>query len=143
MATRRVGAWLIGAKGGVATTMLTGLVALARRSLEPIGLVTATVPFAPLELVDFADIIVGGHDIRSGSLAAEAERMWTHSRAISPDLLASAADVFAEVDARLRPGTVVGSGERIHRLPRGKRSKRPGPTSRPSRRPSGSTTWWW
>jgi len=91
MATRRVGAWLIGAKGGVATTMLTGLVALARRSLEPIGLVTATVPFAPLELVDFADIIVGGHDIRSGSLAAEAERMWTHSRAISPDLLASAA----------------------------------------------------
>jgi myo-inositol-1-phosphate synthase len=116
MATRRVGAWLIGAKGGVATTMLTGLVALARRSLEPIGLVTATVPFAPLELVDFADIIVGGHDIRSGSLAAEAERMWTHSRAISPDLLASAADVFAEVDARLRPGTVVGSGERIHRL---------------------------
>jgi myo-inositol-1-phosphate synthase len=96
--------------------MLTGLAALARRSLEPIGLVTATPPFAPLELVDFADIVVGGHDIRSGSIAAEAERMWTTSRAISPDLLAAAAECFAAADARLRPGIVIGAGERIRGL---------------------------
>ena len=116
MPNRRVGAWLIGAKGGVATTLMTGLAALACRRLEPIGLVTATTPFAGLDLVDFPDIVVGGHDIRSGPLDAEARRMWTESRAIPPELLAEAAEFFAAVEARLRPGTLVGSGERIRGL---------------------------
>ncbi|MBM4020682.1 MAG: myo-inositol-1-phosphate synthase [Planctomycetes bacterium] len=116
MPSRRVGAWLIGAKGGVATTMITGLAALARRALDPVGLVTATEPFAGLSLVDFPDIVVGGHDIRAGRLAAEAGKMWTQSRAIRPDLLADAADFFAAVESRLRPGTVVGAGDRIRAI---------------------------
>jgi len=116
MPSRRVGAWLIGAKGGVATTMITGLAALSRRALEPVGLVTSTDPFAGLDLVDFPDIVVGGHDIRSGRLATEAGKMWTQSRAIRPDLLADAADYFAAVESRLRPGTLVGAGERIRGL---------------------------
>ena len=40
MAKKQIGLWLIGAKGGVATTVMTGLAALARRLVEPIGLVT-------------------------------------------------------------------------------------------------------
>ena len=64
MPQRRVGAWLVGAKGGVATTMMTGLAALQRRSLDPVGLITATAAFSDLDLVDFPEIIVGGHDIR-------------------------------------------------------------------------------
>ncbi len=116
MPSRRVGAWLIGAKGGVATTMMTGLAGLAARRVEPIGLVTETPPFAPLNLIDFPDIVVGGHDIRSGPLAAEAWRMWRESRAITPELLEGAAGFFADVETRLRPGTVVGSGDRIRAL---------------------------
>lgn len=116
MPSRRVGAWLIGAKGGVATTMMTGLAGLAARRIEPIGLVTETPPFASLDLIDFPDIVVGGHDIRSGPLAAEAWRMWRESRAIAPELLEGAADFFADVETRLRPGTVVGSGDRIRAL---------------------------
>jgi len=116
MPSRRVGAWLIGAKGGVATTMMTGLAALARGRIEPVGLVTATPPLAGLDLVAFHDIVVGGHDIRSGSLAGEARRMWTDSRAIPPELLAEAADFLTAVESRLRPGTLVGSGQRIREL---------------------------
>ena len=116
MPTCRLGAWLIGAKGGVATTMMTGLAALQRRAMEPVGLVTSTPPFAGLDLVDFPDIIVGGHDIRSGLLAAEARRMWTESRAIPPELLDHAAEFFAATEQRLRPGTVVGAGDRIRSL---------------------------
>ncbi len=116
MPSRRVGVWLIGAKGGVATTMMTGLAALARGRLDPVGLVTATPPLAGLDLVAFSDLVVGGHDIRAGSLAAEAQRMWTESRAIPPELLAEAAEFFAAVEGRLRPGTLVGSGERIGAL---------------------------
>jgi myo-inositol-1-phosphate synthase len=116
MPSRRVGAWLIGAKGGVATTMMTGLANLARGRIEPVGLVTAAPPLAGLDLVAFPEIVVGGHDIRAGSLAVEAGRMWTESRAIPPELLAEAAEFLAAVEGRLRPGTLVGTGERISRL---------------------------
>jgi myo-inositol-1-phosphate synthase len=113
MAARRVGLWLVGAKGGVATTLLTGLAGLRAGAVEPVGLVTARPPFDRLGLVDFADIVVGGHDIRTGSLAAEARRMWTESRAIPPEILDAAEPFLAGVEARLRPGTIVAAGDRI------------------------------
>jgi len=116
MTGRRVGVWLIGAKGGVATTLMTGLAGLVRGAIEPVGLVTALEPFTQLGLVDFADLVVGGHDIRSGPLGAEARRMWTESRAIPPDLVDGASDYFEAVEARLRPGTLVATGDRIRSL---------------------------
>ena len=112
----RLGVWLIGAKGGVATTVMTGLAALQRGAIDPVGLITATEPFAHLGLVGFSDIVVGGHDIRAGSLADEARRMWTDSRAITPELLDGAAGFFADVERRLRPGTLVAAGDRIRSL---------------------------
>ena len=108
--------WLIGAKGGVATTAMTGLAALARQTVEPIGLVTALDPFTQLDLVGFDQIVVGGHDIRSGRLEDEARRMWVESRAITPELLAGASDFFAAVETRLRPGTIVAAGDKICEL---------------------------
>jgi myo-inositol-1-phosphate synthase len=116
MAQSRVGVWLIGAKGGVATTMMTGLAALRKRAIAPVGLVTAREPFTRLGLVDPAEFVVGGHDIRGGRLGDEARRMWSESRAIPPELIDSAADYFAEVEQRLRPGTLVATGDRIRSL---------------------------
>ncbi len=116
MPSTRVGLWLIGAKGGVATTLLAGLAGLRAGTVPPVGLVTAREPFARLGLVDFSDIVVGGHDIRIGSLAAEARRMWTESRAITPELLDAAGPLLAEVEERVRPGTIVAAGDRIASL---------------------------
>lgn len=116
MAARRVGVWLIGAKGGVATTMMTGLAALRCGAVAPVGLVTALEPFARLGLVGLDELVVGGHDIRGGRLGDEARRMWSESRAIPPELLDIAAGFFAEVEPRLRPGTLVASGDRIRGL---------------------------
>jgi myo-inositol-1-phosphate synthase len=116
MPAPRVGLWLVGVKGGVATTMLTGLAALRQGLIPPVGLVTALEPFTRLGLVDFSDLVVGGHDIRAGSLAAEARRMWTESRAITPEVLDAAGPFLAEVEGRLRPGTIVAAGDRIRGL---------------------------
>ena len=113
---RRIGLWLVGVKGGVATTLLVGLAALRRQAIEPIGLLTELEPFRSLDLVDFSAIVVGGHDIRAGRLVDEARRMWTESRAIAPELIDAAADYLVEVEGRLRPGTVLASGERIRGL---------------------------
>jgi myo-inositol-1-phosphate synthase len=112
----RIGLWLIGAKGGVATTVMTGLANLARNAIAPVGLVTELEPFTKLDLVGFDDIVVGGHDIRPGGLADEARRMWTDSRAILPELIDHADDFLAEVESRLRPGTVVAAGDKIREL---------------------------
>ena len=116
MPAPRTGLWLIGAKGGISTTLLTGLAALRRSAIAPVGLVTETKPFTELSLVAFDDLVVGGHDIRSASLADEARRMWVESRAIAPELLAAAADYFVEVERRIRPGTLVATGDRIRSL---------------------------
>ena len=116
MACPSLGLWIIGAKGGVATTVMTGLAALSRGAIPSTGLVTELEPFTRLELVPCADIVVGGHDIRPGRLADEARRMWVESRAIDPELLASAKPFLTAVEARLRPGTVVAAGEKICEL---------------------------
>ena len=116
MARPSLGLWIIGAKGGVATTVMTGLAALSRGAIPSTGLVTELEPFTRLELVPCADIVVGGHDIRPGRLADEARRMWVESRAIDPELLASAEPFLTAVESRLRPGTVVAAGEKICEL---------------------------
>jgi myo-inositol-1-phosphate synthase len=84
--------------------------------MEPVGLVTETAPFTGLSLVGFGEIVVGGHDIRSGNLFDEARRMWVESRAITPEMLDGAAGYFSEVESRLRPGTIVATGDRIRSL---------------------------
>ena len=116
MARQPLGLWIIGAKGGVATTVMTGLAALARNAIPSTGLVTELDPFTRLDLVPCTDIVVGGHDIRPGRLGDEARRMWVESRAIDPELLSGAEPFFAAVEARIRPGTVVAAGDKIREL---------------------------
>jgi len=116
MADGQVGLWLVGAKGGVATTVMTGLAAMARELVEPIGLLTETAPFQELSLVGCDKIVVGGHDIRSGKLIDEARRMWTGSRAIPPELLEATAGDLEAIEARLQPGTVLAAGDSIRAL---------------------------
>ena len=128
MAQKQIGLWLIGAKGGVATTVMTGLAALARGLVEPIGLITETEGFHSLNLIDWSDIVVGGHDIRNESLLDEARRMWTVSRAIPPGVLESVTPDLVDIETRLRPGTVLASGtsiQAIASLPESKVAKTP------------------
>ena len=128
MAQKQIGLWLIGAKGGVATTVMTGLAALARGLVEPIGLITETKDFHSLNLIDWSDIVIGGHDIRNESLLDEARRMWTVSRAIPPGVLESVTPDLVDIETRLRPGTVLASGtsiQAIASLPESKVGKTP------------------
>ena len=128
MAKGRIGLWLIGAKGGVATTVMTGLTALARGLVEPIGLITETEAFHSLNLIDWGDVVIGGHDIRHASLLDEARRMWTVSRAIPPGVLEAVAPDLIDIETRLRPGTVLASGtsiQAIASLPESKSAETP------------------
>ena len=109
----RIGLWFIGAKGGVATTAITGLVALKKGLIGEAGLVSALPQFAALDLLDWKDLVVGGHDIRDGRLYDEAMRMHTESRAISADILRQCKSDLDKIEKNLRPGTIHNVGPTI------------------------------
>jgi myo-inositol-1-phosphate synthase len=74
-ADRRVGVWLVGGRGSVATTAMTGAAAVAAGLAEPTGLVTARPPFTEAGLVGLGDLVFGGHDVVETPLAIRAARL--------------------------------------------------------------------
>ena len=116
MANRRIGIWLIGAKGGVATTAQVGLIALRKGLIGSAGLVSELPQFATVGLVDWNEFVVGGHDIREGRLFDEAMRMHTQSRAIDPAILEACKDDLEANERRLKSGTALNVGATIESL---------------------------
>jgi myo-inositol-1-phosphate synthase len=111
-----VGIWLIGAKGGVAATALVGLSALRHQRVEPVGLVTALAPFNGLDLSNWDQFVVGGHEIRDVRLFDEALRLATESRAVERELVLAAREDLEAIDGRIRPGILLGVGPTIEQL---------------------------
>ncbi|HEV2971320.1 MAG TPA: inositol-3-phosphate synthase [Pirellulales bacterium] len=124
MAHARIGLWLIGAKGGVATTTLTGLTALKKGLIGNAGLVSALPRFQALDLVDWKDLVVGGHDIRPGRLFDEANRMHTESRAIDADVLRQCKSELDKIEKSIRPGTILNVGPTIAKFAEGSAAAR-------------------
>jgi len=116
MAQARVGIWLIGAKGGVATTTIVGLTALKKGLIGTTGLVSELPQFRHLPLVDWEGLVVGGHEIREVSLPGEAARLAAESRVFGPHLLAEVGGELAAVDSRIRAGTIIDVGRTIAAL---------------------------
>jgi myo-inositol-1-phosphate synthase len=75
MNERRVGVWMVGARGSVATTALTGAAAVAAGVAEPTGLVTMRGPFTEIELPALGDLVFGGHDVVETPLTLRAARL--------------------------------------------------------------------
>lgn len=116
MARRRIGVWLIGARGGVATTTILGHAALRRKWVGDTGLVTQLPRFAPLSLAGWDELTFGGHDIRDTTIAETARELATVSRALDADLVRRCHADLARADRNVRPGTICNVGERIGQL---------------------------
>jgi myo-inositol-1-phosphate synthase len=70
----RVGVWLFGARGSVATTTVAGAAALAHGA-PPAGVVTAQPAFESAGLVPIESLVFGGHDVTDTPLAKQVERL--------------------------------------------------------------------
>jgi myo-inositol-1-phosphate synthase len=116
MVAPRIGIWIVGARGGVATTTLVGLAALRAGQIDQIGLVSALPQFAELPLAAWDQFVIGGHEIRTTTLAAEAERLHRESRVIPADVLAASGDFLARCEANIRPGSLWKVGPTIEKL---------------------------
>lgn len=113
MARPRIGLWLIGARGGVATTVIVGLAALKRGLAGSQGLVTQLPLFEGAGLIDWQDVVVGGHDIRDTTLFAEAMQLNDKSHVIGAELIRAVKPDLDKIDKQIRPGTLINVGHTI------------------------------
>ena len=116
MVDGRIGIWLIGSKGGVASTAILGLIALQKGLTDPIGLASQLPQFAKLGLVDWKRLVVGGHDIRRAPLLEGVAQMADQSRTAMAGIVEQCRSELDQIDRRIRPGTILGVGETIAAL---------------------------
>ncbi len=116
MVKRKIGVWLIGAWGGVATTVVVGLTALKRGLTSNTALVTTIPPFDKLDLVGWDEIVLGGHEIRETTSAVEAKQLLEKSHVFQPHLLTQIESDLVAFDKNVRPGTLINVGPTISSL---------------------------
>lgn len=102
-ASRRVGVWLIGARGSIATCVAYGLAGLRSGMLEPTGLVTASEPLSSLALAPFDGLVLGGHDVCHRPLTQSAGELVQHG-VLGAELVTASATAAVEFEARIRSG---------------------------------------
>jgi myo-inositol-1-phosphate synthase len=102
---RRVGIWLIGARGSISTCVAFGLAGLRTRSLDPIGLCTVRDPLARLPLARLEDLVLGGHDVCARDLWASAAEL-VKERILTERILEAARAEVEAVSGRIRCGTI-------------------------------------
>ncbi|MFJ6726580.1 inositol-3-phosphate synthase [Streptomyces sp. NPDC091281] len=99
----RVGVWLIGARGSVATTVVAGCAALTAGLRPPTGLVTETPAFADSGLPALSSLVFGGHDTLDCPLPKRAEQL-AAGGVLPPGLPTAVAAELAAAEAEIRPG---------------------------------------
>jgi myo-inositol-1-phosphate synthase len=102
-AGRRVGVWLVGARGSIATCVVYGLAGLRSNLLDPIGVLTESDPFTKLALVPLENLVLGGHDVCNRPLTQSAGEL-VRNRVLEPELVTASTNAATAFEARLRPG---------------------------------------
>jgi len=114
---RKLGIWMIGAAGNVATTVAVGAAALRQGKDEAtIGLLTESPPLSNLPLVSFDRIVLGGHEIRRQRVIDTVEQLHASSGLFSRELLEAARPVLAAYQKNIKAGTALQCGPDIERL---------------------------
>jgi myo-inositol-1-phosphate synthase len=111
-----IGIWFIGALGGIATTVSVGLASLRKKLTDEAGLVSALPLFQKLNLADWAEFTIGGHEIRETTYAAEALQLREKSGVFSAAQLQEVQPALDEFNRNVRPGTLINVGRTIESL---------------------------
>ncbi|MFE3031108.1 inositol-3-phosphate synthase [Streptomyces canus] len=99
----RVGVWLIGARGSVATTVVAGCAAMTAGLHPPTGLITETPPFAGSGLPALSALVFGGHDTVDCPLPKRAEAL-AAGGVLPHGLPAAVGAELSAAEREIRPG---------------------------------------
>ena len=113
----RTGIWIVGSRGGVATTLVCGALAVRHGLATTTGLLTATELFEGVDLIPIDDLVFGGHDIRRGTIREAACEISEANGTIPLSLIQAIDADLVEVEANQRFGVLYQSGAAIEALP--------------------------
>lgn len=116
MTKQRIGIWIIGAWGGVSTTVAVGLSALQKGITGVSGLVSENPYFEKLNLREWDGFVIGGHEIRETSFLEAAQHFSETSGVFHPALLQSVESELNAFDQNVKPGTLIHVGDTIRSL---------------------------
>ncbi len=116
MTKQRIGIWVIGAWGGVSTTVAVGLSALQKGITGVSGLVSENPFFENLDLTSWDGFVIGGHEIRDTSFLEAAKHFSETSGVFHPALLQSVESELKAFDQNIKPGTLIHVGDTIRSL---------------------------
>jgi len=97
----KTGVWIIGALGDVATTLIVGSIAVSNKLSLPTGMVSGLSPMNQLELLSLDQLILGGQDIRNGSITESAKEISQRSRSFTTELLNKIQAALTQVDRNI------------------------------------------
>ncbi len=100
---RRVGLWLIGARGSIATCVTYGLAGLTQGVLDPIGIATAHPPFERIPWVPLENLVCGGWDVCRRDVTRSAGEL-VAERVLDAGRVETSSRRAAACEHRLRPG---------------------------------------
>jgi myo-inositol-1-phosphate synthase len=106
----------LGARGGLATTLLVGTRMIARGLVSSCGLLTETKPLAGFDFPQLGDLVFGGHDVREGTVYDTAVQIYRDTGTIPFDRLAAVKDELDAIDGDIVLGCARNCGPAIHRL---------------------------
>lgn len=114
--SRRLGVWLFGAYGGLATTTVVGARAIAKGLAAPQGLTTETdiardIPWRP-----FDKLVFGGHEIRAGDYPSAAAEIHRKNGTLPLELLQPLRRDLLAQSRNVQPGVLPNAGATIARL---------------------------
>jgi myo-inositol-1-phosphate synthase len=116
MSERRVGLWLIGAFGGVGTTVAMGMAVLRRGLTSQTGLVTSLPLFEGIDLDQPSQFVLGGHDVRRTNYREAVGELHERSNLFDRSLTDACLPVLDQWTPNVRPGTVLNAGSTIEKL---------------------------
>ena len=114
----KIGAWLIGARGTLASTAVVGARAIVHGLAGGGGLVTELPELSPLPLVGLDQIVFGGWDVGSRTILDQARTLANEDRALPPGLVAAIEDDLKAADLRIRDGFFDNGGPATRTLKR-------------------------
>lgn len=112
----RLGVWIFGALGGLATTITVGARAIGRGLAGTQGLLTATPLLDGVALTDIDRLVFGGHEVRRASLIESAREIYEGTGTIPYPILQQLEGDLAAITEDIRPGCLANAGDTIRDL---------------------------
>lgn len=112
----KLGVYLIGAMGSIATTVIIGALAMRKGLTGSTGMITETPPFDGVPLTAIEDLQFGGCDVRRQDFLHAARHLSQATGAIPSHLIDSLQEELAAVAPSIVMGTACNCGEAIGRL---------------------------